>query len=109
MNKKQEKKVKKWLNTKVKQTRLNSLSLILLGLIFGCIVGYSLNDCDYSSTCRWENQEIGKLKAENIVCLGGFIKGIQAVILNHFDIVVWGLCIGWVLHGVGFTIIGRLN
>jgi uncharacterized Rmd1/YagE family protein len=98
------KKIMKWLKEQQKWKNWMILSLIFISAFLG-MMAKSCPICN----CSYENEQIKMLKAQNVVCQGGFEDGIKAIILNHGGIIIWGIVIGWVLHGVGFNLIGRLN
>jgi len=100
------KEAKKWLNTEIKQSRSNSLTLIFVGLIMECAFWSITHSC--TANCGHVYKEIGRLEAENKVCTGGFNEGLKSVFLDHFGIIIWGVCIAFVFHGVGFHIV-RVN
>lgn len=106
MDKYQRKRIREWLNTKVKSDRLTTLTFALIMIIFGMLLASSLINLNRPSCdCSHVYKEISRLEAENKVCTGEFEEGLKSVFLDLFGIIIWAVAIGWVLHGVGFIIV----
>ncbi len=87
-----------------KKINMNTYTLCLIVLIT-FVVGY-ISHIEPPNDCRGYARSLDYCQAENIVCSGGFQEGLETLLFDWRNEIIFAILLSWVLHGMGFRIIG---